>query len=416
MIRTIATWCSLGLCMWALTACESDDSAQTTSDSPLKGDPDSGMVMSADASDGTEDEAVSDASSGDAQVADASGDSQDDGGGDGDAKDEAFDRLAFEATGLTKYVGAAKPTETETVGDETHHSFDPEDGPVCLRGDRFAMATRDRGAEDLLIYLQGGGSCTTDLCRATETANPAIPTYGVLNANDADNPVADWNVVFSPYCDGSLHFGDSDIPDQDRRHHGLRNVSASLDVAREMFPHPRRVLLTGASAGGYGTIWVTTLVRLMYPDAELFVFNDAGIAVSNPDNAMGFRSVLEEWGADQFIPEDCEACKTSPHLTQWMSWNLKHDPGLKLGMFSSHEDSVIAGTFLMIDAQVFKEALVEETGKVIDAAPERAKRFLVEGTQHTVGDIQATAVDGTSVADWLRRMLERDAAWDNLVQ
>jgi hypothetical protein len=326
------------------------------------------------------------------------------------------DIAALEATGLNKYLGKAKPADTESDGNETHYFFDEADGPVCIRGDRFSMATRDLGSEDLVIYLQGGGSCTTALCKATETANPKIPTYGVLNADDSDNPVAGWNVVFSPYCDGSLHFGDNDIPDQNRKHHGLRNVSAALDVARDKFPHPRRVLLTGASAGGYGTIWMTDLVRLIYPDTKLFVFNDAGIAISNPASADGFRAVLDEWGARQFIPGTCEECLTSPHLTQWMAWNLKHDPGLKLGMFSSYQDSVISGTFLMIDPGVFKQALLDETEKVVDTAPTRAKRFLIDGTQHTTVDIHKTAIGDLQVAHWLGNMLEGDAAWDNALQ
>lgn len=328
----------------------------------------------------------------------------------------AVDLAAFEATGLHKYLGKAKPTETQSEGDETHHFFDEADGPVCLRGERYAMATRDRGSEDLVIYLQGGGSCTNALCRATETANPKIPSYGVLNRDDVENPVADWNVVFTPYCDGSLHFGDSDIPDMNRKHHGLRNSSAALDVARALFPKPRRVLLTGASAGGYGTIWLTALVRQIYPEAKLFVFNDAGLAVANPANQHAFRERLVEWGADQFLPESCEDCKTSAHLTPWMTWNLQKDPSLKLGLFSSYEDSVIAGTFLMLDAQVFKQAVLDESAKVIATAPERAKRFLVEGTQHTVGNLHTTAVGELSVAEWLKRMLDEDDSWDNAVQ
>ncbi|HKP61719.1 MAG TPA: pectin acetylesterase-family hydrolase [Polyangiales bacterium] len=326
------------------------------------------------------------------------------------------DLAAFMATGLNKYLGAAKPAEMQQVGSETRYFFNEADGPVCLRGGRFGMSTRDAGSQDLVIYLQGGGSCTTALCRATETTTAVMPTYGVLNATDTQNPVAGWNVVYSPYCDGSLHFGDSDIPDQNRKHHGLRNLSASLDVAREKFPNPRRILLTGASAGGYATIWATALVRLVYPSSRLFVFNDAGIAISNPASPDGFRSVLGEWGAQQFIPATCEMCKASPHLTPWMSWNLAHDPGITLGMFSSYQDSVISGTFLMLDPAVFKQALLEETAKVVESAPTRAKRFLVEGTQHTVGNIQTTAVNGVSVAQWLGRMLEGDPAWDNVLQ
>jgi hypothetical protein len=148
----------------------------------------------------------------------------------------------------------------------------------------------------------------------------------------------------------------------------------------------------------------------------LFVFNDAGIALSNPANPDAFRSVLGEWGATQFIPATCDACKTSVHLTPWMSWNLRHDSGLTLAMFSAYEDSVISGTFLMLDPAVFKQALLDETASVVATAPARAKRFLVEGTQHTVGNIHTTAVGGVSVAQWLGSMLDEDPTWDNQLQ
>lgn len=326
------------------------------------------------------------------------------------------DIAAFEATGLNKYVGKAKPKKMEMDGDEEHFFFDEADGPVCIRGGQYAMGVRDKGSDDLVIYLQGGGSCTTALCKATESASPKVPTYGILNAGDSDNPFAGWNVVYAPYCDGSLHFGDTDIPDMNRLHHGLRNASAVFDVAKSKFAKPKRILLSGSSAGGYGTIWLTALARVLYPDAKLFVFNDAGIGISNPDSPDGFRKVLEEWGAKQFIPESCDECKTSPHLTPWMSWNLQHDPGLTLAMFSSYEDMVIAGTFLMLDSQVFKTALLEQTEHVVDTAPSRAKRFLVSGTQHTVGDIHKTAVGDLSVAQWLQQMIDGDPKWDNVLQ
>lgn len=336
-------------------------------------------------------------------------------GAAGKKADAPVDIAAFKATGLDKYLGKAKPAMMETSGDETQYFFDEADGPVCLRGGRYGMGVRDTGSEDLVIYLQGGGSCRTSLCRATETANPKLPTTGIFNNTDDENPVKGWNVVYAPYCDGSLHFGDSDIPDMNRKHHGLRNTSAALDVAKDKFPNPRRILLVGVSAGGYGTIWITGLVRVIYPDAELFVFNDAGMAIANPATPDGFRDVLGEWGARQFLPESCEDCKTSPHLAVWQTWNLQRDPSLTLGLFSSCEDSTIADTFLMLDRAVFKQALLDETKKVVDTAPSRAKRFLVSGAQHTVGNIHTTKVGDTSVAQWLKLMLDRDPAWDNLL-
>ena len=87
---------------------------------------------------------------------------------------------------------------------------------------------------------------------------------------------------------------------------------AALDVGVAAFPKPKQILLAGSSAGGLGTIYAAGLVRLLYPDAKLFVFNDSGVGVSTPD---GVRAKLtrDEWGTQQLIPASCPECLTSPH-------------------------------------------------------------------------------------------------------
>ena len=88
----------------------------------------------------------------------------------------------------------------------------------------------------------------------------------------------------------------------------------------------------------------------------------------------------------------------------------------ELALFSAYEDSVIAGTFLKIDAGKFEAALLEQTQHVLQAAPERAKRFLVKGTQHTIGNIHTTHVGDESVGRWLTRMLAGDPDWQNVLE
>ena len=184
----------------------------------------------------------------------------------------------------------------------------------------------------------------------------------------------------------------------------------------DKLPSPRRILLAGASAGGYGTIWGSSLVRLLYPEATLYVLNDAGIGIGDPDHPESRRASMQEWNAAQFVPKTCDACQDSAHLTPWISWNLEKDPGLKLALFSSYEDSVIAGTFLMLDPAVFQRVLIEQTQRVVDAAPDRAKRFLIKGTQHTIGSIHTTHVGDESAGRWLTRMLAGDPDWKNVLE
>jgi hypothetical protein len=329
------------------------------------------------------------------------------------------DLAAFKGTGIDKYIGAAKPASMRPgANGETVYTFDAANGPKCLRGDPYSMGTRDQKSDNLLIYLQGGGSCSSAVCSATTTANGQVPSNGIMNPSDAANPVSSWNLVYVPYCDGSLHYGDKDHEDETppRYHRGLRNLSAALDVGVANFPKPKQILLAGSSAGGLGTIYATALVRLLYPDSKLFVFNDSGVGVSTPD---GVRAKLtrDEWGTQQLIPASCAECSSSAHSTPVITWTLMHDPDVRVSIFSAYEDTVLADTFLMIGGPAFKQALLDETGKVTQAYPERAKRFYIEGTKHTTaGNLQATMVDGVTIGQWLGYMLAGDPKWTDTLQ
>ena len=119
----------------------------------------------------------------------------------------------------------------------------------------------------------------------------------------------------------------------------LRELLDGLDLLTRRVTEAAR--LAGASAGGYGTIWGSNLVRLLYPEATLYVLNDAGIGIGNPEHPESRRASMQEWNATQFVPKTCEACQGSAHLTPWMSWNLEKDPGLKLAMFSAYDWLVV---------------------------------------------------------------------------
>jgi hypothetical protein len=329
------------------------------------------------------------------------------------------DLAAFKATGVDKYIGAAKPAKM-TAGENgvTTFTFDIADGPRCLRGDAYAMSIRKQDSDNLVIYLQGGGSCSSAVCSATTTASPNIPAAGLTSSTDDSNPVASWNLVYVPYCDGSLHYGDRDHEQESppRYHHGLRNLSAALDVGVANFPSPKRILLSGSSAGGLGTIYASMLVRLLYPQAELFVWNDSGVGISTPDGSRA-KLTRDEWATAQLIPASCSECLASPHSTPVIAWNLQRDPGLHVSFFSSYEDTVIADTFLMIGGPAFKQALLDVTGKVTTAFPERAKRFYIEGQKHTTaGNLTATMVKGTTIGQWLEYMLDADPKWTDTLQ
>jgi hypothetical protein len=351
----------------------------------------------------------------------------------------------------TQHLGTAvvaeETTEPTDDGDVTTWEFDVDSGPQCIRGEPFRASVRESASsDDLVIFLQGGGACWSDFCLAIENAPAGVPRLDVLDPNMAANPVADWDVAYAPYCDGSLFAGEADWDDDgdgeiDRIHRGFRNLSATLDLAEAHFPNPRRVLLAGSSGGGYGTILATLMVRFVFPRAELYVFNDSGVGVLKEEEPWFVTRLIDEWDAWDLFPASCPECIDYGHLTPLLDWELERDPDLKVAAFSSYGDSIIADTFLQIGEEGFRGPLLREAQALHAAHPERYMPFLVEGTMHTtllgsvsgivavpegedspfddfiqLGGLDTTQLNGVTVGQWLQAMLDGDPAWQPMIE
>jgi len=305
--------------------------------------------------------------------------------------------------GLTRYVGAFDPIDSvPKQGELTTYTFEvPEDpmseprGPLCLRGTEYTVDTREGSSDELIIFLQGGGACWADFCSAFEVTN-SLPASGILDPGLEGNPVADWDVLYLPYCDGSLFAGDVDrvLPssvlgdgepgESEGYQRGLQNLTAALDVGLETFPSPSRILLTGVSGGAFGTIIALPLVRYYYPDTEIIVFNDSGIGIAK-EGDPGFveETLLEGWNADSLIPESCEDCTSNGHVTRFIEWQLEADPNVTMSALSFSEDQVISAFFLMIAPDDFTASLLAETERIAMSFPDRYRRFIPAGAAHT---------------------------------
>ena len=353
--------------------------------------------------------------------------------------------------GVTRYVGAFFP-ETDPAPDADgvkHWEFavpsNPAGGPrvpLCLRGGQWTVDTREGDSDELVIFLQGGGACWPELCSANEEAG-RITASGVLSPTLPGNPVADWDVVYLPYCDGSLFGGDVDrdlpasalgegggvTPGYQR---GLQNLTSALDIAWREFPDPERILLTGVSGGAFGTIVALPLVRFYYPETEILVFNDSGIGVARGEREFVDETLLAGWNAESLLPASCTDCTSNGHVTRYIDWQLDQDPNVTMSAMSFSGDIVIAVSFLRVMIPQFTEALLAETATLASSHPHRYKRFIAEGNGHTVllqeepreidagglpieiGGLQ-TAISGTTVLEWLAAMVEGTDAWTNLV-
>lgn len=355
------------------------------------------------------------------------------------------------AQGVGDYLGlATTATETTTEG-VTTFEFDVKSGPKCLRGDPFRMAVRDQKSDNLMIFLQGGGACWSKFCLAIQKAPEGIPKLDVIDPARADNPFRTWNQVYLPYCDGSMFAGEADADDDgdgklDRQQHGLRNLSAALDVAIKRFPHPKRIVLMGSSGGGFGTIPAVLLVRKLWPDPEILVVQDSGTGTGKEGDPAFLATLVSEFHVQRFFPPSCTECTTSAHLTPLLDWEMARDSKLRVAAFSSYNDSIMSSVFLKIDPDQFKKGLLEATGALHTAYPERYKRFLAAGTMHTtmlgdvsglvgadltavtlppeamgalativIGTIDSTKIGDLSMASWLAAAVDNTAAWQDVL-
>jgi hypothetical protein len=313
--------------------------------------------------------------------------------------------------GVTRYLGMYSPMGTSETGDIVNHHFGEGDGPLCLDGTPYTMATRDEGTEDLLIFLMGGGACWFGLCAATTQARTGIPPAGILNPASPLNPIAGISTVYLPYCDGGIFGSDADVDTDsdgadDRFHRGLRNLSAGLDVAVQNFPAPRRIVLAGVSAGGYGTLFALPIVRQLYPDIPIEVLNDSGIGITRPGDPGWNQDIIDYWNIGSFFPASCPECKAQGSPASMINWQLEQDPNVRLGMLSYTQDFTIGTFFLGIGGPAFEAVLRPTLADVEEANPERMRSFVRTGDSHTfVGGDLSIAVEGVSVSEWIASMI-----------
>ncbi len=325
---------------------------------------------------------------------------------------EVFDQ------GATLYVDApeTEPTDMATwvlsePNIDVYHFSGENRGPLCMFGSEFFVEAREGESDDLMIFLQGGGVCTTERCAATPDPVLSLQLFsvaslldigGVLDPSVEENPLAAFDVVNAPYCDGSLFAGDVDRvlsdgdPDngtEDQAYQrGLQNLTATLRVAKERFPNPPRIVLFGSSGGAYGIILGVVLTRYFYPDTPLLAVSDSGAPIVNGVDTEFITRTLTEFNALHLIPESCPDCLANGHATGIIEWALARDPNLAVAYMTHSRDHVIGEFFMGTTADEFEAAVIEETDRMMEEFPGQVFRFVLPGSKHTF----AMGMDGIS--------------------
>ncbi len=320
---------------------------------------------------------------------------------------------------IDRYLGAFAPISSTAVAPGlTEYTFSGENGPICYTGNEFSMFTRDGSSNNLLIFLQGGGFCSPVSCEAVEDIIPLVP-FGILNPADPENPAANFDVGYVPYCDGSGMMGDNEVDSDgdgvnDRFFRGVQNLSASLDVIAQNYPSPEKIVLAGNSAGGFAVHAALPLVRKLYPNVRIDVINDSGVGILNP-GAM--QSLIDYWNAGAFFPSSCTDCiGADGNLTDYHKNQLTEDPNARLAYISSKQDATFAA-LIQGGGPAFETELIEAAEELKAAFPDRFNALIANGEDHTflISDF-TFQVGNTSVRSWVSDMINETAEWAQVIE
>lgn len=363
--------------------------------------------------------------------------------------------------GMDKYLGEFTPSSSEEIGDGwTRHTFDTADGdgPICIDGSPYSVYTRNSKGKsnkeepnELLIMLQGGGACWQFVSQCTQSVagqEPPFARSGIWDFDNKDNPFDKHAVVYLPYCDGSVFVGDNALADPffnlgdpgydgERKHRGLRNLSAGLDVARATFDKPAKITVAGTSAGGVGSVSFTPfLVRMLYGNKlqSLTVFNDAGPLAFNPaaPAAAQFREI--DWQFSQFFPASCSDCGVFGNQTAIVQWRLDNDSTIREAQYQTDADQTNIG-FSSINApgtpfiapepfglsqNQFRDLTLDASDPVNESHPNRYKRFIVSGDRsHTALQtprFYTQDANGVVLNEWTADFLKDRQDWMDIVE
>jgi hypothetical protein len=173
----------------------------------------------------------------------------------------------------------------------------------------FSFFVREGDPRRLVIAFDGGGACwDSSTCLGSvlrgspvyQTEVDETPAHldsigGLFDETNPANPLRGSLQVLIPYCTGDLHMGSNDQEyvigpvAHTIRHRGYDNMVAVLEWIADYYGNnagtsPDLLLVTGASAGGFGATFAYPAIDRLFPAVpRKRVFVDSAIGIMNQD-------------------------------------------------------------------------------------------------------------------------------------
>jgi hypothetical protein len=338
-------------------------------------------------------------------AAGAPGCTSDGDGGDG-GDDEGDD-------GGPSSEGEGEPPAEPLPVDDDAWTYTLVDGAVCGNGDPVGVATNRGASSRLVIYLEGGGACWDAFTCANDFAvyvDTGLPqsvigqitrlNVGIFARGAAANPFAADSFAYVPYCTGDVHGGTNPDTPWGVRHVGGTNLEVMLPRILATFPDVEEVVLTGTSAGGYGSIYnAARLHALLPPTTTLSVLHDSSAPLPPfPGAEAAAAAQVAAWQ-----PPLCAGCTTVAAL---FDDNLAALPDVRFGLIQSNADQTLR-FFFSPDGQQLPPATWDtalDAWVAARADVPNLRVFITPGEKHVYvydGNFAATVVDGVTLSSFM---------------
>jgi hypothetical protein len=301
------------------------------------------------------------------------------------------------------------------------------------------------------VFLQGGGACwdwvtcggaapLVDLIAATGPFGPTEFARDVwarypaswLRRENLPATLREATVVFVPYCTGDVHAGDRTTTYQPPfgglpgdavtwHHAGRTNVLAFLRRLGPTFPAPRRLVVAGSSAGGFGTLASYVAFRTRWPAAKAYLVDDSGPPLAGDAIPASTRAGwYASWDLGAALDPFCPGCRQD--LSQALRELLRRYPSDRMALVSHLADAVVRGffgtvslsqlpTFGPMPAARFEAELRKLGTTILDPSPNGRYFFTVGDGHPTLDDPGREATPAPGLAAWLEQMLSDAPAW-----
>jgi hypothetical protein len=332
--------------------------------------------------------------------------------GDAGAKEEASTPDAGAELAPDAAPIDTTPIPSTSLQDKTWQ-WVPIQGSMCRDGSATGIGiSANSASKNLMIYLEGGGACFNATTCGTNPSSYGASNFanfgtgegtgGILNRSDTANPMADWNMVYVPFCTGDVHAGnklDATVAGVNGKQQfvGYVNITRALARLVPTFPGLEKVVLTGVSAGGFGAAANYPQTARAFGSVPVYSLDDSGPPMGDPYVPKCLQKAwADTWGFDKTVLAECGADCPDPtnYTIDATMHTVKMYPNVPFGLIEDTDDMIItlfygfgdnscapAALPTPLTGATFTAGLLDSRMKL--AAYPNIGGFIFQGTDHT---------------------------------